>query len=139
MRGAAPPVILGKLALAGGATNEVVAQRAFQGRMTQKHRQVAPVLDHLEAAEFGVVLFTLHLRRACVDIGTFADHPGEEVFVSQLGVGVGNGLARNTQLFGQQAAGGQLCPGGQATGLDSAAQLVVQLAGQVLATVDDNM
>ncbi|MNZ51292.1 hypothetical protein D3C78_691020 [compost metagenome] len=91
--GAASPVILGKLALAGGATNEVVAQRAFQGRMTQEYRQVAPGFDHLKAAKLRVVLFTLHFRRARIDVSAFADHPGEEVFVGQLGVGIGNGLA----------------------------------------------
>ncbi|MNE82980.1 hypothetical protein D3C80_1797540 [compost metagenome] len=81
----------------------------------------------------------LHFRRPCVDVGAFADHAGEEVFIGQLCVGVGNGLARNPQLFGQQATGRQLRPGCQATGLDGAAQLVVQLAGEVFAAIDDNM
>ncbi|MNB90327.1 hypothetical protein D3C75_373840 [compost metagenome] len=61
--------------------------------MTQEYRQVAPGFDHLKAAKLRVVLFTLHLRRARIDVGAFADHAGEEVFVGQLGVGIGNGLA----------------------------------------------
>jgi hypothetical protein len=137
--GAAPPVVLGKLALAGGATNEVVAQRAFQCRVAQKYWQVAPGFNDLETGQFRMALFTLDFRSPGVDIGAFADHPGQEVFVGQLSIGVGNGLARNAQLLGQQATGRQLRTGCQTSGLDRAAQLVVQLTGQVLAAIDDNM
>lgn len=86
-----------------------------------------------------MALFTLDFRSPSVDVGAFADHPGEEVFVGQLSVGVGNGLARNAQLLGQQATGWQLRPRRQTPGLDGAAQLVVQLTCQVLAAIDDNM
>ena len=102
---AAAPVVMGELALAGGATDEVVAQRTLQRRMAQEHRQVAPTLDHRCTGQLGVALLALDLRRARIDVGAFADHAGEEVFVRQLRVSVGNGLARNTQLLGQQTAG----------------------------------
>ncbi|MGF6706315.1 hypothetical protein ABIA58_003185 [Pseudomonas frederiksbergensis] len=78
-------------------------------------------------------------RRPGIDVSAFADHSGEEVLVGQLRIRVGNGLARDPQLFGQQAAGRQLRPGCQATGFNGVAQLPVQLACQVLAAVDDNM
>ncbi|MNY29672.1 hypothetical protein D3C86_1637240 [compost metagenome] len=136
---AAPPVILGKLALAGGAADKVISQRAFQRRVAQKHRQRAPGLDHLETRELGMALLALDFGGPRIDVGAFADHPGEEVFVGQLRVGIGNGLAGNAQLLGQQAAGWKLCPGCQTARFDGAAQLLVQLARQVLAAIDDNM
>ncbi|MNL42167.1 hypothetical protein D3C87_1646080 [compost metagenome] len=139
VRGAAPPIVLGELALAGGATDEVVAQRAFQGRMAQKYRQLAPALDDIKTGQFRMALFMGDFRRPGIDVGAFADHPGQKVVVGQLGVGVGNGLARNAQLLRQQSAGRKLRPGCQAAGFDGTAQLLVQLACQVLAAVDDNM
>ncbi|MNK99313.1 hypothetical protein D3C87_1197010 [compost metagenome] len=135
----APPVVLGKLALAGGAANEVITQRAFQRRVAQKHRQVAPGLDHLETCQLRMALFAFDFRSAGIDVSALADHPGEVIFVGQLRVGIGNGLARNAQLLGEQAARWKLRPCCQTTRFDGAAQLVVQLARQILAAVNDNM
>ncbi len=81
---AAAPVVVGELAFAGGAADKVVAQRTFQRRVTEEHRQIAPALDHLGTGQLGVALLALHLRRSGVDVGAFADHAGEEVFVGQL-------------------------------------------------------
>ncbi|MNI41327.1 hypothetical protein D3C73_955770 [compost metagenome] len=85
---AAPPVVLGKLALAGGATNEVIAQRAFQGWVAQEYRQVTPGLDDLGTGQLGMALPGLCLGRPGVDVGAFADHAGQVVFVGQLRVRV---------------------------------------------------
>ncbi|MNP47044.1 hypothetical protein D3C76_1410810 [compost metagenome] len=93
MGGAAAPVVLGELALAGGTANEVVTQRAFQCGVAQKYRKFAPGLDHLKAGELVRALLALDFRGPGVDVGAFADHPGEEVFIGQLGIGIGNGLA----------------------------------------------
>ena len=107
--------------------------------MAQEHWQVAPALDDLGTGQFSVALLALNRSRAGIDVGAFADHAGEEVFVGQLRVGVGNGLARDPQLLGQQAAGRQLCASGQTPGFDGATQLLIQLTGQILAAVDHNV
>ena len=95
--------------------------------------------DHLGTGQLGVALLALHLRRAGVDIGAFADHPGEEIFVGQLRISVGNGLARDAQLLGQQAARRQLRTRRQPPGLNRRAQLLIQLTGKILAAVDHDM
>ncbi|MNI43866.1 hypothetical protein D3C73_982100 [compost metagenome] len=86
-----------------------------------------------------MALLALNFRGPRVDVGAFADHPGEKVLIGQLRIGIGNGLARDAQLLGQQATWRQLCPGCQAARFDSAAQLLVQLARQILAAVNDDV
>lgn len=76
---------------------------------------------------------------ASIDEGAFADPTNQKILVCQLCVDVGNGLARNTELLGQQAGRRQLRACCQATALDRAAQLIVQLPREILSALDDNM
>ncbi len=86
--------------------------------------------------------FTLTRLRVCADEGAASDHGAEQAISAlsaQARVGLGDGLARDLQLLGQEARGRQLRADGQVSMLNGLVQLLVELIGQAFAADQVNV
>ncbi|MNP16344.1 hypothetical protein D3C76_1087350 [compost metagenome] len=81
----------------------------------------------------------LCVATAGIDERATADLADQQVVIGQAGIGVGHGLARYAQLFGQQPGRRELRPGGKPAAFDALAQLPIELFGQLLAAFKGDM
>ena len=134
---AAAPFFLGKLMLAGGSAEVVVAQG--MGRVMHRHGCVAPMLDHRGPGQFIGLDRLCGVGHVAVDEGAGADPSDQQVVVGEVAVGIGDGLARHPQLFGEQPGRRQACAGGQGAQGNGLAQLFGDLFGQIAAAAEGDV